>query len=122
MVFGLIGEATSQSNQTDAARTAKLAEEAYIYAFPILMSYKTMYQHSTKNDVNYKAPFNELKNTARIFGPKDTTVISASSDTPYSLLWMDLRAEPMVLNFLKIENNERLGISAFRVSSQERSL
>ena len=103
MVVSLVSGGWSQSDQTDAAKTEKLAEEAYVYALPILMSYKTMYQYSIAKGPNFKAPFNELKNTARVYGPKDTTVISANSDTPYSLLWMDLRAEPIVLSFPKIE-------------------
>lgn len=108
MVFSLVCGGCSQSDQTtaaktDAATTEQLAEEAYVYALPILMSYKTMYQYSIAKGPNYKAPFNVLKNTARVYGPKDTTVISANSDTPYSLLWMDLRAEPIVLSIPKIE-------------------
>ncbi len=99
---------SSPKKQTTAGalsseQMAALAEEAYIYAFPILMSYKTLYQYSVKQGPNYKAPFNQLKNTARVYGPQDTTVISANSDTPYSLLWTDLRAEPIVLTFPKIE-------------------
>lgn len=83
-----------------------LVKEAYVYAFPILMSYKTMYQYSIDSSgSNFKAPFNGLLNTARVYGPQDTTVISANSDTPYSLLWTDLRAEPIVLTFPEIESN-----------------
>ena len=86
--------------------TQNLVKEAYIYAFPILMSYKTMYQYSVGSDnPNFKAPFNQLKNTARVYGPQDTTVVTANSDTPYSLLWTDLRAEPIVLTFPEIEAN-----------------
>ena len=91
---------------TSDEKMQSLAEEAYIYAFPILMSYKTMYQYSVEPGTSqYKAPFNQLKNTARVYGPQDTTVISANSDTPYSLLWTDLRAEPVVLTFPKIERS-----------------
>ena len=103
------GCSTSSENETStgtasAADMQALAEEAYIYAFPILMSYKTMYQYSVEPGTpNYKAPFNELKNTARVYGPQDTTVITANSDTPYSLLWSDLRAEPIVLTIPGIE-------------------
>lgn len=82
----------------------QLTEEAYIYAMPILMSYKTMYMYSVdKTSSQFKAPFNQLMNTHRVYGPKDVAVISANSDTPYSLLWMDLRAEPIVLTFPAIE-------------------
>lgn len=111
MVFGLVSNGYSQSNQTDAATTEKLAEEAYIYGLPILMSYKTMYSYSVKTGTSqFKAPFNQIKNTAHLYGPKDTAVVSANSDTPYSLLWMDLRAEPVVLCVPKIEKKRYFSV------------
>jgi len=97
-------EEETSAGTASAADMQSLVEEAYIYAFPILMSYKTMYQYSIETGTpNYKAPFNQLKNTARVYGPQDTTVITANSDTPYSLLWADLRTEPIVLTFPEIE-------------------
>jgi hypothetical protein len=39
-----------------------------------------------------------IKNEARVFTYKDTAIITPNSDTPYSMLWLDLRAEPMVLS------------------------
>lgn len=81
-----------------------LAEEAYIYAFPMIMNYKAMYEFTIdKSSSQYKAPFNQIANEARVFTPKDTTVISPNSDTPYSLLTMDLRAEPLVLCVPEVE-------------------
>ena len=90
MVASLVSTECSKSPEEETsagtgstADMQSLVEEAYIYAFPILMSYKTMYQYSVETGTpNYKAPFNQLKNTARVYGPKDTTVISANSDTP----------------------------------------
>src|SRR6267378_1454745 len=51
-----------------------------------------------KNSGQYKAPFNTIFNEHRVFTYKDTTVISPNSDTPYTTLWLDLRAEPMVIS------------------------
>ena len=79
---------------------------AYIYGFPMLMNYAVMYQYAIdKNSGQYKAPFNQIFNEARVFTPKDTSIPTPNSDTPYSFLWMDLRAEPMVLCLPKIEKN-----------------
>ena len=39
-----------------------------------------------------------IANEARVFTYKDTAIVTPNSDTPYSLLWMDLRAEPIVLS------------------------
>src|SRR5208337_1175871 len=46
----------------------------------------------------FKAPFNEIKNEQRVSTPEDTAVITPNSDTPYSMCWLDLRAEPMVIS------------------------
>jgi hypothetical protein len=37
--------------------------------------------------------------------PDDKFVVTPNSDTPYSFLWVDLRAEPVVVTMLKIEKN-----------------
>lgn len=42
---------------------------------------------------------------ARVFTPADTSIPTPNSDTPYSFLWMDLRAEPLVLFVPKAEKN-----------------
>ena len=51
-----------------------------------------------KNSGQYKGPFNTITNEARVFTYKDTAVVTPNSDTPYSMLWLDLRAEPMVIS------------------------
>jgi hypothetical protein len=81
-----------------------IAEEGFIYGLPIVMNYAVMYEYSVdKNSGQYKAPFNHIKNEARVFTPKDTSIVTPNSDTPYSFLWMDLRAEPMVLSVPAVE-------------------
>jgi len=46
----------------------------------------------------FKAPFNEIHNDHHVATPADTAVITPNSDTPYSFVWVDLRAEPMVVS------------------------
>jgi hypothetical protein len=63
------------------------------------MNYAVMYQFFVdKSSSQYKAPANTIFNEARVFTPKDTAVITPNSDTPYSMLLMDLRAEPLVIS------------------------
>ena len=81
-----------------------IAEVGFIYGLPIVMNYAVMYEYSVdKNSGQYKAPFNQIKNEARVYTYKDTAVITPNSDTPYSLLWLDLRAEPVVLSVPAVE-------------------
>jgi len=82
-----------------AAEAKAIAEEGFIYGLPIVMNYAVMYEYSVDKDSGqYKAPFNQIKNEARVFTYEDTAIVTPNSDTPYSLAWLDLRAEPMVLS------------------------
>jgi len=88
------------------AETKAIAEEGFIYGLPIVMNYAVMYEYSVdKNSGQYKAPFNQINNEARVFTYKDTSVITPNSDTPYSILWTDLRAEPIVLSVPAVEKS-----------------
>jgi len=81
-----------------------IAKEAYIYAFPMAANYQTLYKQAldtTSHD--YRAPFNVISNASTVATPEDTFVVTPNSDTPYSYLWMDLRAEPIVVTMPKIE-------------------
>src|SRR5208282_5538350 len=84
--------------------TRAMAEEGFIYGLPIVMNYAVMYEYVVdRNSGQFKAPFNKILNEARVFTYKDTAIITPNSDTPYSLLWLDLRAEPMVLSVPAVE-------------------
>jgi hypothetical protein len=83
-----------------------IAEEGFIYGLPIVMNYAVMYAYAVDKDSGqFKAPFNEIKNEARVFTYEDTAIVTPNSDTPYSFLWMDLRAEPMVLSVPEVEKD-----------------
>jgi hypothetical protein len=76
-----------------------IAEAGYIFGLPIVMNYGVMYEYAVdKNSGQFKAPFNTIKNEPNVFTYKDTAIVTPNSDTPYSFLWMDLRAEPMVIS------------------------
>jgi len=81
------------------AETEAIAEEGFVYGLPIVMNYAVMYAYAVdRASGQFKAPFNQIQNEARVFTYKDTAIVTPNSDTPYSFLWMDLRAEPVVLS------------------------
>jgi hypothetical protein len=88
----------------DDART--IAKDAFVYGFPLIENYKTLYKQAVdRSGSEYRAPFNEIASAANIATPADTWVVTPNSDTPYSFLWMDLRAEPLVVTMPRIEKD-----------------
>jgi hypothetical protein len=83
-----------------------IAEEGFIFGLPLVMNYAVMQEFAvdTKSG-QFKAPFNEIHNEHRVATPADTAVITPNSDTPYSIVWLDLRAEPMVISVPSIERD-----------------
>ncbi len=88
-----------------------IAKEAYIYGFPMVDNYRIEHAYfvDTKNP-EYKGPWNTLVNIPRVYTPADTAIQTPNSDTPYSMLGMDLRAEPLVLTVPPIERERYFSI------------
>jgi hypothetical protein len=96
-----------------------IAKDAYLYGFPVVEMYKTLYTQAVdKGGANFKAPFNHIGNTAQVFTPKDTAFVTPNSDTPYSFVWLDLRAEPVVLTLPKIEENRYYSVQLIDLYTQ----
>ena len=96
--------AQAKAEWPDIREAKAIAEEGFIYGLPIVMNYAVMYEFAvdTKNS-QFKAPFNQIKNLAHVATYKDTAVVTPNSDTPYSTLWFDLRAEPLVVSVPAVE-------------------
>jgi hypothetical protein len=102
--------ALAQSSVTPEEARA-IAKEAYIYGFPMVDDYRIEHAYfvDTKSP-EYKGPWNHLVNIARVYTPADTAIQSPNSDTPYSFIGLDLRAEPMVLTVPPIEKHRYFSI------------
>jgi hypothetical protein len=86
------------------AQARTIAKDAYIYGFPLVDGYKTLYAQAVDaTGTDFKAPFNQIGNTANVFTPEDRAIITPNSDTPYSFAWLDLRAEPVLLTLPKVD-------------------
>jgi len=95
---------TKDREKPGVLQTRAVAEEAYIYGFPMIAAYKALYQFNVdKTNSQYKGPFNTIWNAANTFTPKDTAIVTPNADTPYSMIQLDLRAEPIVLCVPEIE-------------------
>jgi len=87
-----------------AEEAQAIAKEAYIYGFPMVMGYKTMYTYAIdESSPEYKGPFDEVACDARLFTPDDKAIVTPNADTPYCMFWMDLREEPLVITVPEME-------------------
>ena len=76
----------------------QIAEEAYIYAFPMLMGYRFAFASFLMPGIaSYRGPVNTLTGKAVTLDHNFKDVVTPNADTPYSMALLDLRAEPVVL-------------------------
>jgi hypothetical protein len=96
---------TPEGGLTSADARA-IAKEAYIYGFPMAANYRTMYKQAIdSSSPDFRGAFNQVTSSKSVATPEDKFVVTPNSDTPYSYIWMDLRAEPIVVTMPKIEPN-----------------
>jgi hypothetical protein len=89
----------AQAGRPGPVGAFEAAEAAFTFGLPIVMNYAVMHEFCLEpGNPQYKAPFNTIYNEARVFTWQDTAIPTPNSDTPYSMVWLDLRAEPVVLS------------------------
>jgi len=87
-------------DKVTAAEATTIAKEAYIFHYPLVMYYRTMYLQAI--DPSSGVGFGKWLHLGTS-SPKDTDIVTPNNDSPYSYAWLDLRAEPWVLTMPKIE-------------------
>ena len=104
------GQVRAQS-AVGPAEARVIAKEAYIYGEPMVDGYRILHAYFVeRQNPEYKAPWNQIRNISRVFTPDDKAIQSPNSDTPYSALGLDLRAEPIVLTVPKIDKSRYFSI------------
>jgi hypothetical protein len=81
-------------------RALDLGVRAYVYGYPLLDTNR-VYLTSTSANVPNGAgggPVNQFSNIRRLTNPSDRTVVAPNHDTLYSIAWLNLRAEPIVVH------------------------
>jgi hypothetical protein len=105
----LITPASAADITAEEARA--IAREAYVYGFPMVDNYRIQYAYFVdKQGPEYKLPWNQLLNIPRVYTPEDKAIQTPNSDTPYSMVGLDLRGEPMVLTVPVIEKERYFSI------------
>ena len=102
VLIGLVGASgttlATEARPLSPSEARAIAKDAYIYGFPLVDSYRIQYSYFVdRSGPEYKAPWNTIFNNARVYTPDDKAIQTPNSDTPYSYVGADLRAEPVVL-------------------------
>jgi hypothetical protein len=102
IALGLSMPSYAEDVTPDEARA--VAKEATIYGFPMVDSYRIQYSYFVdEGGKEFIAPWNTLFNNARAYTPADKAIQTPNSDTPYSYVGADLRAEPLVFTVPAVE-------------------
>ncbi|WP_439925924.1 DUF1254 domain-containing protein [Nitrobacter sp. JJSN] len=93
------------------AEARAIVKEAYVYGFPIVDNYRIQHAYWVDRATpEYKGPWNQIWNSARVYTPADTAIQTPNSDTPYSFIGADLRSEPLVLTVPAMEKERYFSV------------
>lgn len=93
------GSANQKSSTDSNAELVKAAKDAYIFSYPMVMMYRSMYLQAIDNKGVGMGNWLHLG----VSVPDDTTIVTPNNDSPYSYAWVDLRTEPYVVSLPKVE-------------------
>lgn len=84
-------------SQDRSAETRKIAKDAFIFTYPLIMNYRTTYLQAVDSSAKeYVGGFGKYKHYG-MSGPENHDIVTPNNDTPYSWAQLDLRTEPWVL-------------------------
>jgi hypothetical protein len=89
---------TGDTDTRGVVNTKEIAQQAYVYALPMIAGYKAIYGVAVDSGgPGYRGSWNQVHSDHRVFTPADKIIVTPNSDTPYSMLALDVRAEPLVV-------------------------
>jgi hypothetical protein len=94
---------SSSAVRGDAAPSAEVARplgaDAFAFGFPLLMTMATMRRATNVvKPSEERAPLNQFAHLHRFPDPAFKAIVSTNAHTLYSLAWLDLSAEPLLLD------------------------
>lgn len=97
---GFLSACSAEKTQPDTPDTETVREmvsEAYIYAFPLVLTDATKtLSTNTDGTMTGRAPINQFNHAKKLADASFRTVVTPNVDTVYSQAWLDISTEPMV--------------------------
>lgn len=92
-------------NHLPPEHVRQIAAEAYIFSYPLIMNYATLYKQAVDSHASeYTGGFGRFRHYG-FATDQNKDIVSPNNDTPYSWGWVDLRAEPWVLIMPPVDGN-----------------
>ena len=97
LTCGIFSDCTAEKRQSDTDAVWETLSEAYIYAFPLVLTDATK-TLSTNTDGNMagRAPVNQFNHAKKLADASFRTVVTPNVDTVYSQAWLDIGTEPLI--------------------------
>lgn len=97
---GFLSACSAEKAQPDTPDTEtvwEMVSEAYIYAFPLVLTDATKtLSTNTDGTMTGRAPINQFNHAKKLADASFRTVVTPNVDTVYSQAWLDISTEPMV--------------------------
>ena len=84
--------ASGAGSAFEAQGLRQLAQEVYVYAYPLVL------MDVSKQVLSARTPVNQFRHSPVFPDANFTGVVSPNADTLYSIAWLDLKQEPVVLS------------------------
>lgn len=95
----LIPASAKPAKMTEENKIVQTASEAYFYGFPLVLmeTTKNLMTNVAKPDDKY-SPINQFHHTRKFIDASFHDVVSPNNDTLYSIAWLDLKHEPLIMH------------------------
>ena len=106
VIISLILNSCNIKKEISPEEAKDIAKEAYLFAYPMLYAYQLMYtQAINEGGKGYTAPINNFNHFTMRLNATHTFVVGPNNNTLYSLAWLDLNNEPLVLDVPIVEDD-----------------
>src|SRR4051794_13214990 len=97
-----------------ADEAAQIAREAMVFADPMLLNYKTIWEQTQDHlGAGFIGGFNRYRHSTHSSTSSDTDIVTPNNDSPYSWAWFDLRHEPVVLRVPQVSTDRYYVVQMF---------
>lgn len=97
LTCGIFSDCSAEKTQPDTDAVWETVGEAYIYAFPLVLTDATKtLSTNTDGTLASRAPVNQFNHAKKLADASFRTVVTPNVDTVYSQAWLDIGAEPMI--------------------------